>query len=207
MLFFPIKIAMKLLSLLFSVVVVYLAVTAVQVILASRASASPGAYPSAAAIVVLGASAPGGTPGQRYTDRLETGASLYGAHLASRVILTGDDPSGSSTSVTSAGATWLEGHGIPSGAVTTLPASSAVGGLRGVDATLPTGSTVLVVTDAIDVLWTRGAAKSAGLSANVVPAAQSKVAAYSEVGPLWRETSGVAVGRIIGDLRASWAGS
>jgi hypothetical protein len=63
---------------------------------------------------------------------------------------------------------------------------------------------VIVVTDAVDALWTRHAAAEDGLAATIVAPAGLPVAVRS-LGPLLRETSAVAVGRIIGFGRVTWA--
>ena len=205
MLFFPIRVAMKVVSLLITAAIAYLVLSAVQVVLASRASASPSAYHDASAIVVLGAPAPGGTPGTDLTGRLDTAVALYGAHLSNRVLVTGSGGNAASAGVVQASSAWLAAHGVPSSAVGTVDSEDAIGGLKGAVTSLGHGASVLVVTDAIDVLWTKGAATSAGLMPQVVPASGSKVAIYTEIGPLARQTAGVAAGRIIGDLRATWA--
>jgi uncharacterized SAM-binding protein YcdF (DUF218 family) len=204
-LFFPLKVAMKVISLLITAAIAYLILSAVQVVLASRASTAASDYHRASAIVLLGAPAPGGTPGTDLTRRLETAASLYQAHLAGRVVVTGSGTAAASAEGVGAATTWLTSHGIPGGAIESVSSTDAVGGLKGAAATLGRGTTVLVVTDAIDALWTKGAAASAGLTPQIVPAADSKVTLYTEIGPLLRQTTGVAAGRIIGDLRATWA--
>jgi hypothetical protein len=101
--------------------------------------------------------------------------------------------------------TLLQQSGVPTSAITSLNATSGTDGLKQIAQTLGPEATTLIVTDAIDDLWTKGAATSAGLEPVVVPATGSKVGLYTEVGPFVRETSGVAAGRIIGDLRATWA--
>jgi uncharacterized SAM-binding protein YcdF (DUF218 family) len=201
------RVVRKLVSLLITAAIAYLILSGVQVVLASRASSSPSAYHRASAIVVLGASIANEPSKTAFTRRLTTAATLYAAHLSRRVIVTGTGDSEASQGVIDLASSWLESHGVPDTVITPVGATDAVGGLRGVDRSLGNGSTVLVVTNAIDDLWTKGAAASAGLSPQVVPAAGSKVAVYTEVAPLARQASGVAAGRIIGDLRATWAAS
>jgi hypothetical protein len=205
MLFLPFKIAIKVISLLITALVAYLVLSAVQVALASRATSNPADLHPSSAIVVDGPYEDSGALGSDLTDRLQTAGILYAAHLAPRVVVSLVGDPASRASATGAITTLLQQSGVPASAITPLSATSGTDGLKQIAQTLGPEATTLIVTDAIDVLWTKGAATSAGLEPVIVPATHSKVGLYTEVGPLVRETSGVAAGRIIGDLRATWA--
>jgi uncharacterized SAM-binding protein YcdF (DUF218 family) len=201
----PLKIAIKVVSLLITGAIAYLVLTGFQVALASRASTNAADYHQSSAIVILGSPAPGGVPGMDFVSRLTTAAALYSVHLAPKVILTGVGGSTTSPDVIVAGRSWLANNGVPASAISSVASADAVGGLKSAAASLGANARVLIITDAIDLLWTKGAATSAGLAPTVVPAKGSKVALYSEIGRFAIQTTGVAAGRIIGDLRATWA--
>ncbi|HTW99593.1 MAG TPA: hypothetical protein VMD59_12490, partial [Acidimicrobiales bacterium] len=100
---------------------------------------------------------------------------------------------------------WLVAHGVLAGAQLAVTGSNASSQLRAAGAALGSGTSVLVVTDAIDAMWIERAAPEDGLAATVVPATGSEPLFFKELGAVWRETSAVAAGRIIGFGRASWA--
>jgi hypothetical protein len=206
-LFWPFKLAMKVVSLLLTAAIAYLVLSAIQVELAARGSTTPSAYTSAPAIVVLAPYGSTGSIDAAVTDRLQSAGAFYTAHLAPRVVVALCGNAQGSTSARSAISTALVGDGVPSATTTYLDSSSVVDGIRSVGSTLGSGSKAIVVTDAVNALWTKGAAVGAGLDPQVAPTPQSKVAVYSEIVPLLREATGVAAGRIIGDLRAFWAGN
>jgi hypothetical protein len=205
--FLPLKIAIKLASLLFTALIAYLVLSAVQVVLASRASTDPGDLHRARAIAVDGPVARGSKLGTDLTARLSTAVSLVKADLAPRLIVVLVTPKGANPAPARAAATtYLERNGLSRAQITVSDSTSGTDGLRKIASELGgIDPKAIIVTDAIDVLWTKGAAASAGITPQIDPAAGSKVSLWQEIGPLARETSGVAAGRIIGDLRATWA--
>jgi hypothetical protein len=100
---------------------------------------------------------------------------------------------------------WLVNEGVPSSAVTSVTPTNDAGALADVSSIYGHGSNVIVVTDSIDALWTRGAASSTGLIAEVSSPSGSNKQFYDEFGPLWHQVTGVAVGRIIGYGRVGWS--
>lgn len=202
----PVRWALRLPSLVVSAAVVYVVVSGVQVVAASveSTSAHPG---SAAAIVVLPAPlASDGSPSADLTGRLEKALSLYEAHVAPEVVVGGAPVAAGATSPASVARAFLVARGVPAKAVQPLSAATAGATLSATEALLGSGAKVVVVADAVDALWTRGAASSDGLAAQFVPADGSTKLAMSDLGPLWRQTTGVAVGRVLGFSRATWAG-
>jgi hypothetical protein len=204
-LFWPIKLAIRLVELIVLAAVVYLVVTGVQVVEASRLATDASSAPRAGDIVVLSAPLEAGSPGPDLVDRLEQVATLYRLGRAHRVVIAGPVGEPGKASETSVASDWLGAHGVPASARLTVPGATASAQLRAVGTALGSDTPVLVVTDAIDAMWTERAAPEDGLSVTVVPAVGSEPFFFKELGPVWRETSAVAAGRIIGFGRASWA--
>jgi len=190
-LFWPVKLALRLVELAVTAAIVYLVVTGVQVVQASHLPTSATATPHARAIVVLGV---GSVSPTDLAARLEQAGALYHAGVADKVLLAG--PPGSSPRA-AAGALL---PGVPARPV--FGAGDA-GQLRAAEAVLGKGS-VVVVTDAVNAMWTERAAREVGFTATVSPAVGTERFVFQEIGALWRETSAVAVGRVIGYGRASW---
>ncbi len=184
--------------------IVYVIVCGVQVVTASSISTAPTAVRRATAIVVLGQRA---TAAERsdLVARLRQAALLYRNGRASRVVVTWSSPSAGSVGSGSYESKWLEAHGVVSSVLTELKASNAATALSRVAILLGRERSVIVVTDAIDALWTEGAGAGDGLSVQVSPPPSSKKFVFFELGPLVREATGVAAGRVFGFGRISWA--
>lgn len=205
-LFAPIRWALKLLYFLVLAVAVYLVVSGFQVVFASRLAVAAGSPRPATAIVVLGAPVVAGAPGPDLTARLDQALALYHANKAPTVVVTGAPSlTGGVAVVTSVERKWLVASGVPGASIQSLDVTSAASALSQVSALLGRGTTVIVVTDALDALWAKGAASNAGLAAQISPAVGSERPLFDEPGLLWREASGVAVGRLVGYDRATWA--
>lgn len=212
-LFGPIRWALKLLYFAVLAAVVYVVVSGFQVVSASHLSTEVSAVGPARAVVVLGAPVTGSEPGPDLTARLQQALLLYQAKRAPTLVIAGAPATAAAASVpasaavTSVAESWLTANGVPASSIVTVSATDAASGLSQAVSVLGKGAQVIVVTDAIDALWTKGAASHLGLSAQVSPAVGSEKAFYSELGPLWRQATGVAVGRLIGYTRATWASS
>lgn len=208
-LFGPLSLLRRAPSLVVLAALVYVIVSGAQVVKASHLSTAVEATPPAQAIVLLSASAPNGSPGAVFTGRLQEALLLYRAHRAPQVLIS--DPTASAAaavpgpSAAIIGAHWLEGQGVPASKVTVLPAGGATSAFQSTAALLGPGAHVIVVADAIDALFTKGAADAAGLVATVSPAVGSEQPIYGQVIPLVKQATGVAVGRVAGYGHASWA--
>lgn len=204
-LLFPIKIAMKLFSLLMTAAVAYLVLSGIQVVLAAKGSTDPTQYRAASDIVVVAPYGAGGAIDSEVSARLESAGGLFVAHLAPTVLVAlAGDPAEFDTA-RSAAAAVLSSSGVNVAATHFSPVSAVSDALPMVAASVGAGTSVIIVTDAINALWTKGDAVGLGFAPQIVPTSLSKVAVYSEIDALLRETTGVAAGRIIGDQRASWA--
>lgn len=205
LLFAPIRWTLKLLYFAVLASAVYVVVSGFQVVFASRLSTEVSAVGPARAVVVLGAPTVGSGPGPDLTARLQQALLLYEAKRAPTIVVTGPPAVAGNAAVTSAASSWLTANGVPAASILTVSATNAASGLSQATSILGKGAQVIVVTDAIDTLWTKGAAANVGLTAQVSPAVGSERPFYDEPGLLWREATGVAVGRLVDYTRATWA--
>ena len=112
-------------------------------------------------------------------------------------------------SVAQASKAWLVANTVPKRAVLMVPAPDARRALDGVASLLGPRHTVLVVTDAVDALFIERLGAGLGLHVVVSPplgSQQSLPSLVTGIGPLWRESSAMALGRIVGFGRIDWAG-
>ncbi|MDA8291794.1 MAG: YdcF family protein [Actinomycetota bacterium] len=212
LLFAPIRWTLKLVYFAVLAAAVYVVVSGFQVVTASHLPTSTTGLQPARAIVVLGAPVDGSVPAADLSARLQQALALYDARLAPQILVTGapaQPASGTSPAeppVTAVASTWLREHGVPASSIEPVPAAGAPAGIAAAAAALGSGTHVIVVTDAIAALWVKGAASRSGLVAQVSPAVGSEKAVTSEIGPLWRQATAVAVGRLIGYGRTTWVG-
>ncbi len=204
MLFGPVRLVVRLVSLVVTGAIVYVIVCGVQVVEASRLSAVPSAVHPASAIVVLGQPVAKADRAD-LISRLGQAVLLYRDHRSSRVIVTWSPPPAGSVGSIAYEKKFLVGPGVPRRDLTFVAAPDASTALSKTAKLLGKGTSVIVVTDAIDALWTQGAGAGDGLSVAVSPPPSSKKLVFTELGPFVRETTGVAVGRIFGFGRISWA--
>jgi len=177
-------------------VVVYLAVTAVQVWLTSRSSDPHKAQ----AIVVMGAAQYDGRPSPDLAARLAEAADLWDRGDAPVVVVTGSKEPGDAYTEAQAGAAWLHAHGVPSVDVVQAGGNDSWANLADASRVLVgRGLThVLVVTDGFHEDRSLAIATDVGLVPSPVPATSSPITGWSTVPYFAKETFGVAVGRIIG---------
>lgn len=203
-LFAPIRLALKLVSAAIVAALAYTIFCAVQVVRASQPAPVPSGSNHFATILVIGTPLQTGALTPDLTARLETAASLFSSHDAPRILVTG--PSSSGTSATDLERSWLVQHGVAPSAITALPAANAAQSIAASVQSLGTGARVVIVTDAIDTLWTQSAASHAGLQPRIAAAQGSERLFVFEILPMLREASAIAVGRVIGYEHTSWAG-
>lgn len=177
---------------------VYLAVTFVQVVLASRSDDGVAASDTthSDAIVVLGAAQYDGRPSPVLRDRLDHALALYRAGVAPRILLTGGKRAGDRFTEAYAGYRYLTGEGVPADDLLVVTdGSSTWDSLRASERVLRRhrADRVTLVSDGYHALRLRGIAGEIGIDAAV-----SSTAGSATLPELLRETGLVAVGRIIG---------
>ena len=174
------------------VVVVYVAVTFVQVWMASRDDDAQVAD----AIIVMGAAQYDGEPSPVFAARLDHAAELYDQGMAGIVVVTGGRQEGDRFTEANAGYRYLLERGVPDSALRlevdgtntweSLSASARFLADEGVDE-------VLLVSDPYHSYRIAATAGELGLDAHVSPADTS-----SSLASLLRETAVVSVGRLVG---------
>lgn len=181
----------------FSLLVLYVGVTFVQVWWASRHDS----HHQADAIVVLGAAQFNGRPSKVLQARLDHALELYQAGLAPYIVVTGGKQPGDVFTEAATGAKYLATHGVPETAILrevqgsasfdSLAAAARILKARGFDE-------VLLVSDPYHSYRIAEIASELGLKAHVSPTHTSPINGVSELRAMVRETAAVSIGRVIG---------
>jgi uncharacterized SAM-binding protein YcdF (DUF218 family) len=202
MIFGPIRLAIRIVSLLLVALVIYLAVSLVQVWLTSR-QYKP--HP-AAAIVVMGAAQYNGVPSPDLQARLNEAVILFKKGYANLIVVTGGKEKGDLHTEAGTGATYLASQGIPSSDIlqaggndTYENVADAVPLLKARNAT-----TVLVTTDPFHEDRSMAISSSFGLTPSPTPTKTSPIKGWSTVPYFLKEGVGVGLGRIIGFNHLEW---
>lgn len=185
----------------------YLAITAVQVWRSAHTddAADVAATAPADAIIVLGAAQYDGEPSAALRGRLDRAAELYSQGLAPLVVVTGGRREGDRFTEAAAGAAYLEGRGVPGGAIEreTTGSSSYLSLAATARFLTQDGATdVILVSDPFHNHRIRAIAEEVGLDARVAASTTSPFQGTSQLRPIVRETVAVAIGRIVGYQRA-----
>ena len=206
MIFGPLKLVLRIASLLFSVVVIYFAVTFAQIWMTGHDHSSKDAQ----AILVFGTTEDNGRPSPELKARLDHALTLWNTHRAMYVVVTGGKLKGDVFTEAEVSATYLAHHGVPmakillgSGHDTWQNVSTVRGQMRKFHLV-----SVLTVTDPFHEDRAMAIASSQGLTTYPSPVGNSPTVKHS----LWKyyakETLEVGVGRIIGYGRlSSWTTS
>lgn len=196
MLFFPLRVAFRVLSLVVAALVVYFVVTLVQVWLTSRHD-DPHA---AQAIVVMGSAQYDGVPSPDLAARLDQALLLFRRGYAHLIVVTGNKQPGDQFTEAQAGQQYLQARGVPPTDIVQAGGDDSWANL--VDAAgvlLPRHDTdVLVVTDPFHEDRSCAIATDVGLSPSPTPTQTSPIKGVSTVPYFLKEALGVAIGRVIG---------
>jgi uncharacterized SAM-binding protein YcdF (DUF218 family) len=198
MLLAPVKLALKILGAVLAVILLYVAVTFVQVWLTSHAN---DPHP-ADAILVFGTAANYLTPAPDLEARLDRALQLYQSGLAPVVAVTGGKRPGDRYTEGQISATWLESqpNGVPKGAIVIGSGSDSWDNVGSVAPALRVRGvhSVLVVTDPFHEDRAMAIVSSYGFSPSPTPSQHSPIRGAAELGYLIKESVEVAAGRIIG---------
>jgi uncharacterized SAM-binding protein YcdF (DUF218 family) len=196
MLLGPVRLALKLVGLLVAAVVVYFAVTAVQVWLTSRHYAPQ----AAGAIVVMGAAQYDGVPSPDLRARLDEALLLYRDHEAPIIMVTGNKEKGDAFTEAEAGSRYLQAQGVPASAILEAGGDDSWQNLTDAASQLKAhgAGTVLMVTDPFHEDRSMAIATDVGLTPHPTPTRTSPITGWSTVPYFAKETLGVGLGRIIG---------
>jgi hypothetical protein len=190
----PLKVMMKLASLVVLAVVVLVIVSGVQVVLGARIPQGTKTLTPAATIIVLGSSLDQSPLTADLSNRLQEGLKCFDDHLAPSLTVTGAGM-----------VAQLELDGVAKKDIQMVSGSNTAAQLQVAATDVGAGRNVIVVTDAVDALWVRGTAVHYGLRPQIAPALSSERPFYDQLGTVLSQASAVAVGRVFGFQRASWA--
>ena len=193
-------IALKATAVVLVLVVVYGAVTFVQVWLASR---HDGAH-KAQAIVVFGAAQYNGRPSAVLKARLDHAVDLYRRREAPVIVVTGGRQPGDRFTEATASADYLHTKGVPDGDILReVSGQSSWQSLAATAAFLKVRRIrdVILVSDPFHSLRIGGMAAELGLDASTSPTRTSPITGFSVATYMGRETVAVALGRIVGFRR------
>jgi uncharacterized SAM-binding protein YcdF (DUF218 family) len=190
------RLVLRVVAVMLLLVLVYFAVTFVQVY---RASRHDGAR-AADAIIVLGAAQYDGVPSPVLQDRLDHALELYQAGLAPRIVLTGGRQEGDRFTEATTGYNYLRDRGVPDenllkevdGHSTWESLAASARFLIERDLT-----TVVLVTDGYHAYRVEAIAEDLGLDASVSPS-ETRLDGTDELRQITREAIAVSIGRVIG---------
>jgi uncharacterized SAM-binding protein YcdF (DUF218 family) len=196
LLFWPIRWGIRLVLLVVTGLVVYFAVTLVQVWLTSlQYSPRP-----AGAIVVMGAAQYNGVPSPDLQARLDEALILFRLHDAHLVAVTGNKERGDHYTEAESGAAYLEQHGVPAADIVEAGGDDSWGNLSQLAPELRARRvrTVLMVTDPFHEDRSMAIASSLGFRPSPTPTHTSPIEGLSTVPYFLKEALGVGLGRVIG---------
>jgi uncharacterized SAM-binding protein YcdF (DUF218 family) len=194
------KLAIRVVMVLVGVVILYLAVTFVQVWMASRRD---GARPSQA-IIVLGAAQYNGRPSPVLAARLDHAIDLFREDIAPVIVVTGGRQPGDQYTEAGASADYLHEHGIAEDAILReTTGRTSWESLEAAARFLESRNIirVVLVSDPYHSERISAIAHDVGLDAVTSPTRTSPIKGFSAFKRMWGETLRVAAGRIFGYAR------
>jgi uncharacterized SAM-binding protein YcdF (DUF218 family) len=202
MLFGPIKLAFRLFFLIIAAIVIYFAVTLVQVWLTSRQYDAHHAD----AMVVMGAAQYNGVPSPDLQARLNQALALYKQGDSSLIMVTGGRKPGDVFTESEAGDRYLILHGVPAGDIVQAGGNDSYQNIADADPELKARhvTTVLVVSDPFHEDRSMAILSSFGFVPSATPTRDSPIKGWSTVPYFLKEAAGVGLGRIIGFNHLEW---
>lgn len=196
LLFAPIRWALKIVSLLLTGVVVYFAITLVQIWLTGREHSTL----SAQAIVVMGAAEYNGVPSPDLRARLDEAYALFERRRAALIVVTGSKQRGDRFTEAQASARYLESRGVSSSDILRVEGNDSWANLVDVAAILePRGDRhVLIVTDPFHEDRSMAIASAVGLIPLPDATTGSPIKGFASIPYYLKEMVGVGLGRIVG---------
>lgn len=192
----PLRWVVKIVLVVAAGLVVYYAVTLVQVWLTSR-HYDPV---TAQAIVVMGSAQYNGVPSPDLQARLNQALLLYRQGYAHLIVCTGYKEVGDHYTEAESGATYLESKGVPKTDIIKVGGSDSWANLSLAATQLKArGDTdVLIVTDPFHEDRSMAIATNVGLTPHPTPTQTSPITGASAVPYFLKEALGVSLGRVIG---------
>jgi uncharacterized SAM-binding protein YcdF (DUF218 family) len=202
MLFAPLRLAWRIFSLLVAVLLIYFAVTLVQVWLTSRHYDAH----QADAIMVMGAAQYNGVPSPDLGARLDEAWTLFHQGKSDLIIVTGGKEPGDVYTEAEAGATYLKAKGVPAADILEAGGNNTYENVADATPQLLArhATTVLVTTDPFHEDRSMAISSSFGLVPSPTPTRTSPITGWSTVPYFLKEAVGVGLGRIIGFNHLEW---
>jgi len=194
--FGPIKLIIRIITLLICVVILYFAITFVQIWLTGHEHSTKHAQ----AILVFGTTEDNGTPSPELQARLDQALVMWHKDRAPWIAVTGGKRPGDIYTEAGASATYLEAHGVPASKILEGSGTDTWENVKTVLPKLKAHGikTVLTVTDPFHEDRAMAISSSQGLTPYPSPVRNSPTVKHS----LWKyylkETFEVGIGRIIG---------
>jgi uncharacterized SAM-binding protein YcdF (DUF218 family) len=198
----PLRWALRIVLLVVAAIVLYFAVTLVQVWLTSR-HYEPH---RAGAILVMGAAQYDCVPSPDLRARLDEALILYRQHDARLIMVTGYKEPGDRCTEAQSGAMYLEGKGVPAGDILQAGGDNTYENIAAAAPVLQRhgADVVLVTTDPFHEARSMAIASDLSLSPSPTPTRSSPITGWSTVPYFLKEAAGVGLGRIIGYDHLEW---
>jgi uncharacterized SAM-binding protein YcdF (DUF218 family) len=202
MLLAPLRWALRIALALVALVLVYFAVTLVQVWLTSR-HYDPR---PAGAILVMGAAQYNCAPSPDLRARLDQALTLWQQGYAHLIVVTGNKEPGDRCTEAQSGASYLESKGVPRSDILMAGGNNSYQNVSDAQRVLAEHGvrTVLVTTDPFHEDRSMAIASDLALSPAPTPTQSSPITGWATVPYFLKETVGVGLGRIIGFDHLEW---
>jgi uncharacterized SAM-binding protein YcdF (DUF218 family) len=198
----PLRWGLRIGAAVLALIVVYFAVTLVQVWLTSR---DYDPHP-AGAILVMGAAQYDGVPSPDLQARLDEALTLYDQGYSHLIMLTGGKEQGDVFTESESGAMYLEGKGVPARDIMEAGGNNSYENIADAQPMLRRHGVraVLITTDPFHEDRSMAIASALSLSPSPTPTQNSPIQGWSAVPYFLKEAVGVGMGRIIGFNHLEW---
>jgi uncharacterized SAM-binding protein YcdF (DUF218 family) len=198
----PFRLVFKIFGLIVTLVLVYFAVTLVQVYLTSR---EYDPHP-AQAIVVMGAAQYNGVPSPDLRARLDEALVLFHAGDSHLIVVTGSKEKGDVYTEAEAEAHYLESQGVPADDVLEAGGNDSYRNISDAAPAMKARgiSTMLVTTDPFHEDRSMAISSELGFKPSATPTKTSPIKSWATVPYFLKEAVGVGLGRIFGFDHLEW---
>jgi hypothetical protein len=209
------RIVLRVLGVVLLGLFVYFAISAVQVLAASKASQQPAEVAKTTYIVVVGEHESTEALSKDMKARLDQALSLYQSGRGKKIIIAVTNCASCGTGADAVvpgpphgkAATFLEMQSLPAKRLVEVRAGDDDALLASVAALIPRRGShaVIIVSDPLDDLRLRGTAASHGLAPEMSPATPPSSGVLSDAGAIGQQAFAVAIGRVFGFSLTGWA--
>ena len=202
MIFRPLRLVFRIFSFVVVALLVYLAVSLVQVWLTSRDYAPH----AAGAIMVMGAAQYNGVPSPDLQARLNEAVILFNKGYSKLIVVTGGKEKGDLHTEAATGNGYLVSVGVPADDILEAGGNNTYENVADAAPLLRARhvTTVLVTTDPFHEARSMAIASSFGFAPSPAPTRTSPIKGWSTVPYFLKEGVGVGLGRIIGFNHLEW---